>query len=128
MPEEPADEAPVGDESRGLRWTLYGVIGALIVILLLTLPSGAPLRDPDTGDIIGNSPFMDSLIFLITLVFLVAGICYGLGAGTIKSSVDVINAIQKTFAGAGGPRLHAAPDRPVHRLLQLQQHADGGRR
>jgi aminobenzoyl-glutamate transport protein len=72
------------------------------VIALLTVPSGAPLRDPDTGDVIGNSPFMDSLIFLITLIFLVAGICYGLGAGTIKSSVDVINAIQKTFASLAG--------------------------
>ena len=60
------------------------------MIALLTPPSGAPLRDPETGDIIGNSPFMDSLIFLITLIFLAAGICYGLGAGTIKSSVDVI--------------------------------------
>jgi aminobenzoyl-glutamate transport protein len=99
-PEE--DAAPVGDESRGLRWTLFGVIGALIVIALLTVPSGAPLRDPDTGDIIGNSPFMDSLIFLITLIFLAAGICYGLGAGTIKSSVDVINAITKTFASLSG--------------------------
>jgi aminobenzoyl-glutamate transport protein len=95
-------EAPLGDESRGLRWTVYGVIAALVVIALLTVPSGAPLRDPETGDVIGNSPFMDSLIFLITLIFLVAGICYGLGAGTIKSSVDVINAIQKTFASLAG--------------------------
>ena len=45
---------------------------------------------------------MDSLIFIITLIFLVAGICYGIGAKTIKSSVDVINAITKTFAGLAG--------------------------
>ena len=43
---------------------------------------------------------MDSLIFIITLIFLVAGICYGCGAKTVKSSIDVINAITKTFAGA----------------------------
>ena len=81
---------------------LYGVLGALIVILLLTLPSGAPLRDPENGDIIGNTPFMDSLIFIITLIFLVAGICYGVGAGTVKSSTDVINGITKTFQAQGG--------------------------
>ena len=45
---------------------------------------------------------MDSLIFIITMIFLVAGICYGVGAKTITSSVDVIDAIVKTFAGLAG--------------------------
>ena len=42
---------------------------------------------------------MESLIFIITSVFLVAGICFGIGAKTINNSVDVINAIVKTFSG-----------------------------
>ena len=67
----------------------------IVVIALLTAIPGAPLRDPEHGAVIGDSPFMDSLIFIITLIFLVAGICYGLGAGTIKSSVDVINASRR---------------------------------
>jgi aminobenzoyl-glutamate transport protein len=45
---------------------------------------------------------MESLIFIITMLFLVAGVCYGLGAGTITSSVDVINGITKTFSGLSG--------------------------
>jgi aminobenzoyl-glutamate transport protein len=45
---------------------------------------------------------MESLIFIITMLFLVAGICYGIGAKTITSSVDVINAITKTFASLAG--------------------------
>lgn len=89
-------------ESRGLRYALYGLLAAIAVIALLTIPSGAPLRDPDDGAIIGNTPFMDSLIFMITLIFLVAGICYGIGAQTIKSSVDVINGVTKTFASLAG--------------------------
>ncbi len=36
------------------------------------------------------------------MLFLVAGICYGIGAKTITSSVDVINAIVKTFSGLAG--------------------------
>src|SRR5690606_29523758 len=51
---------------------------------------------------VGDAPFMGSLIFIITLLFLVAGICYGSGAKTINSSVDVISAITKTFAGLAG--------------------------
>lgn len=45
---------------------------------------------------------MDSLLFIIALFFLVAGICFGIGAGTVKSADDVIAAITKTFSGMGG--------------------------
>ena len=99
------EDAPAIDEantSRGLRYGLYGLLGAVAVIALLTLLPGAPLRDPVDGSIIGNTPFMDSLIFLITLIFLVCGITYGIGARTITGSTDVINAITKTFAGLAG--------------------------
>ena len=71
-------------------------------MVLLTVLPDAPLRNPETGSIFNNSPLMDSLIFIITMMFLVAGICYGIGAKTITSSVDVINAITKTFAGLAG--------------------------
>lgn len=86
-------------ESRGLKYALYATLAAGAVIVLLTAFPDAPLRDPVTGDIIGTSPFMDSLIFLITLIFLAAGIGFGIGAGTIKSSNDVIRGVTKTFAG-----------------------------
>jgi aminobenzoyl-glutamate transport protein len=45
---------------------------------------------------------MDALLFIITLFFLVAGVAYGIGAGTVKSADDVIAAITKTFNGLGG--------------------------
>ena len=89
-------------EARGLRLALFGLVGMLILILLLTLPSGAPLRDPATGDIIGTTPFMASLIFLISLTFLVCGICYGVGAKTITSSNDVITGVTTTFSSLSG--------------------------
>jgi aminobenzoyl-glutamate transport protein len=100
--EPAAEQTPEGDESRGLRYSLYGVLVSVLAVTLLTVIPGAPLRDPETDAIIGNSPFMDSLIFIITVIFLVAGIGYGVGAGTIKTSVDVINAITETFAGLAG--------------------------
>lgn len=90
------------EESRGLRYALLGTLGLVVLIALLTAPAGAPLREPETGAIIGNTPFMDSLLFIITLFFLVAGIFYGIGAGTIKGSDDVISAITNTFAGLSG--------------------------
>lgn len=89
-------------EARGLKYTLFALVGSIAVIVLLTAPSGAPLREPVTGDIIGTTPFMDSLIFLITLVFLAMGVAFGIGAGTIKSSTDVIAGVTKTFASLSG--------------------------
>jgi aminobenzoyl-glutamate transport protein len=99
---EDLDDAAKAAEARGLKFALYGFLGFLVVVILVTAPPGAPLRDPDTGGIIGNTPFMDSLLFIIATFFLVSGICYGAGAGTIKSSNDVIAAISKTFSGLGG--------------------------
>src|SRR5690606_15636008 len=89
-------------EGRGLRYCLYATLGTVAVFALLTAPPGAPLRDPATGAIIGNTPFMDSLIFMITLIFLAAGMGYGYGARTLTTSTEIINAVTKTFASLSG--------------------------
>jgi aminobenzoyl-glutamate transport protein len=89
-------------ESRGIRWALFAFLGFLAIVLVLTIPEGAALRDPETGDIIGTTPFMDSLLFIITMFFLVSGIGFGYGAGTFKSPNDVIAAVTKTFSGLAG--------------------------
>ncbi len=95
-------DVDAASEAKGLRYALFGLIGSLAVILLLTIPSGAPMRHPETGDIIGQTPFMESLLFIIALLFLVSGVAYGIGAGTVKSANDVIGAIVKTWAGMAG--------------------------
>lgn len=73
-----------------------GAIGALIGKL-----RGAPLRRPD-GQVDGNSPLMGSLLFIITLFFLVAGIAFGRAVGTIKSSGDAIKFATAQFNTMGG--------------------------
>ena len=89
-------------ESRGLRYAGFAVLGALAVVLLMSIPSGAPLRNPDTGSLVNDAPLMHGLIVIITIVFLLAGIGYGRGAKTITSSTDIINAITKTWAALAG--------------------------
>ena len=95
------DEIDYEGESRGLRFALYGLLAMLAIVVLLVAPPDAPLRGPD-GAIIGATPFMSSLIFIISLTFLVCGICYGKGARTISGSLDVINAITATFSTLAG--------------------------
>jgi aminobenzoyl-glutamate transport protein len=89
------------EESRGLRFALVALVGVVVVLSLLALPPGAPLRNPHTDALIGNSPFMDSLVFLIMIVFLVTGLAYGVGAKTIKTVQDGIDAVTKTFSDLG---------------------------
>ncbi len=86
-------------ESRGLRYALIATAAVIVVIALLTVLPDAPLRHPVTGDIIGDSPFMDSLIVIITLIFFAAGLAYGRGAGTITTSDQVLASITKSWAG-----------------------------
>jgi aminobenzoyl-glutamate transport protein len=89
-------------EKRGLRFALVFFLVFIGFVLLITLPPGAPLRDPKTGDIIGTTPFMDSLLFIISMTFLLSGIGYGIGSRTFTSSNDVIAAVVKTFSGLAG--------------------------
>ena len=89
-------------QSRGMKFAGLAAGAVVLIVFLLTIFPGAPLRHPETGGIIGATPFMDSLLFIIMLVFLLAGIGYGYGAGTFKGSGDVIRGVTKTFAGLAG--------------------------
>lgn len=98
---ETRTDADAAAEARGLRFATFGFLAVLAVVVLATALPGAPLRDPATGAVIGDTPFMDSLLFIIALFFLVAGVCYGVGARTVRSADDVIASITKTFNGLG---------------------------
>ena len=101
--DHPVESAEMtGAETRGLRYAFWGLIAVLVFIALLVGPPGAPLRHPETGAIIGNSPFMNSLIVTIALLFFAVGTAYGIGAGTMKSTNDIVNAMIKAIQGLGG--------------------------
>ena len=96
-----AEAGVKGDEPRGLKFAAFGLVAVLVVLGFLTIGPGAALRNPETGALIGNSPFMNGLIAVIMVVFLVAGAAYGFGAGTLKNSTDIIKAMEKALAGLG---------------------------
>lgn len=102
----PVDHQPTDEEmeleSRGLRWSVYYLLVAVAIVSALTFIPDAPLRNPETGEIFGSSPFMSSLLFIISMLFLAAGLGYGRGSKSLTGSTNVINAIVKTFNGLGG--------------------------
>jgi aminobenzoyl-glutamate transport protein len=95
---EEGPEIDAAAEAKGLRWALYALLFVLAIVLALTLPSGAPLRNAETGDIIGDSPLMSSLIVIISASFLAAGLAFGRATGTVKSSEDALGMITKSWA------------------------------
>lgn len=98
---EKPEAMALGNESRGLIWAACGLVAVIVLLALGTLGADAPLRNPETGALIGNSPFMNGLIAVIMVLFLVTGAAYGFGAGTMKTSTDVIKAMEKAMAGLG---------------------------
>jgi aminobenzoyl-glutamate transport protein len=100
--DEGATELAPEAERRGLRLSGLYTLAATVAIVLLTVLPNAPLRDPETGSIIGTSPFMDSLIPIIAILFFAAGLGFGRGAGTLKTNDEVIDAVTKSWAGLAG--------------------------
>jgi aminobenzoyl-glutamate transport protein len=101
-----ADDAPEVSpeaEAKGLRYALWATLAVVGGITLLTAIPGAPLRNPVTGSVIGDSPFMDSLIVIITIIFFAAGFAYGKGAKTIEGgSAAVIKTITASWSSLAG--------------------------
>lgn len=76
-------------EKIGLRNAGVSIIIYLILVLILTLPQNSFFRNPETGAIMPKSPFMDSMVVLLTLLFFIPGVAYGVTVGKIKSEKDI---------------------------------------
>ncbi|MBZ4663629.1 MAG: aminobenzoyl-glutamate transporter [Caloramator sp.] len=90
------------EEKKGLRYALISFILFIIVILLLVVPENGILRDPETKKILGHTPFMDGIVPIIALFFLIPGVAYGFGAKTIKNDKDIASAMSKAMSTMGG--------------------------
>jgi aminobenzoyl-glutamate transport protein len=98
---EPESATLSPEEKKGLKFAGFGLLGVLFFFGLLSLPPGAPLRDAESGQLIGNTPFMNGLIAFIASTFFVSGFCYGKGAGTMKKGTDAIKAMEKSVSTLG---------------------------
>lgn len=94
---EEADEV-TSNEKRGLRFAGISFLIYLIIVLILVVPKNGLLRNPETGGIL-TSPFMSSIIIIMMLLFLIPGIAYGYGAGTLSNEKDIIKLMEKAIAG-----------------------------
>src|SRR5699024_2643575 len=63
-------------EKKGILWALVAIVVTTILAFLLVLPEGAPMRGDGERPII-ESPFMQSLVPIIMIIFLIPGYVYG---------------------------------------------------
>jgi aminobenzoyl-glutamate transport protein len=90
---EPTPDAPVAphaetaDERRALRITGLATLVLIAIILALTVPQGAVLRDPETGSL---DPFFQAIVAITMLALAGLGIVYGAALRSIRRSEDAI--------------------------------------
>ena len=87
-------------EQKGLRWAGYSLLAFVGFLLILILPPEGILRDPETLTII-PSPFFQGIVPIIMLGFIIPGIAYGKGAGTIKSDKDIVKGMSQAMSIMG---------------------------
>lgn len=85
------------EEKRGLRFAGIAALIYVALILVCVAPSNGLLRSATGGFL--QSPFMSGIIFFMSLLFLIPGIAFGLGSGTIKSDKDVVDMMSKGISG-----------------------------
>ena len=87
------------EENRGLRFAGLAALSFIVVLCLLTLPTGALLRDPKTGNILPSSPFVAGIIPILFCFFFIIGVSYGIGRGNIQKESDVPKYMAKGLEG-----------------------------
>jgi aminobenzoyl-glutamate transport protein len=86
-------------EKKGLLWAGMAFLTGAVLFALTIVPENGPLRADDGGII--QSPFMDSLVPIITIMFFLPGIAYGIATRNIRNDKDVANHLTDTMAAMG---------------------------
>ncbi len=96
-------------EKRGLRSALIASIIVLFIFiysLIPNLPFSGMLLDMEENAYVNqlfgeNSYFQDGFAYLVSLVFILSGIAYGIGSKTIKNDKEIIENANKKFSNIG---------------------------
>lgn len=94
-------EAPTEQQKKALKATGYASLAFIGVLLLLVVPEGAILRNPQNGAILG-SPLMKGIVPLLFMFLLTLGLTFGIKSGSINSADDVIKKMGDAMKGLAG--------------------------
>jgi len=84
-------------EKKGLRWALLTTALMFVVVALMILPENAVLRDEEGS----FTPFYQSIVALMFIIFFMAGLVYGIVTKTITNDKDAANMTADTMNTMG---------------------------
>ncbi len=90
------------EEKKGLRHAGIAFLVFALAIVALTVPPGAPLRNPETGSLVVESPFLRGLIPILFVMFALPGYFYGRAVGTIQKYDDLIRHMEHGMRNLAG--------------------------
>lgn len=88
-------------ERSAMRAANLSLLVLIVILLGLCLPAGSLLRNAETGSLVNDSPLVNGIIPIITLLLLIPGIVYGRVAGTARSSRDIARMMSDSMASMG---------------------------
>lgn len=89
------------EENKGLLWAVVSLLVYVIIILFLTVPQNAILRNQETLSLLDKSPFIAGIVPIISLGFFIPGVVYGISSKTVKNDKDLVNAASKAMSSMG---------------------------
>ena len=87
-------------EKKALRNAGIAALIFVVLIVAACIPADSFFRNAK-GELLGNTPLVDSIVVLIALLFFIPGSVYGLSAGTFKNDKDVAGAMTKAMSSMG---------------------------
>ena len=88
------------EEKKGLRAAGIAALIYVALVVIACIPADSFFKNAD-GEILGKTPFIDSIVPLIALMFFIPAVAYGKKAGTLKNHREVCNAMAKSMGAMG---------------------------
>lgn len=85
-------------ERRGLKWSAFGAVVALAVIAGFAYGPLAPYENAQGQRVM---PFVNNIILMISLFFVIVGVAFGFASGRFRAASDVVKAMSKQMGAAG---------------------------
>lgn len=90
------------EQKRGLKWAGISFFILIAFIVALCIPASSPMRDPSTGGLLDyGGGFMQSIVFLIAIIFFVPSVFYGFGAKVFRNDKDLAAAMAQAMSRQG---------------------------
>lgn len=95
-------EDVTSNEKKGLVWALLAFLLTAGLFALMTVPENGILRGEDGALIQGVTPFVQSMVPIIAILFFVPGLAFGIAVGTIRDNGHVATFLSKSMEEMGG--------------------------